>query len=436
ENNNSPDKPIHQLVEDQVKKTPHNVAVVYEDQELTYQQLNENANQLAHYLKKLGVKPDTPVAIAIENSLEMLISLFAILKAGGAYVPLDPTHPQERLHFMLQDTNVPILLTQHSLKKMFQDYKGTIVFLDHEKSLFQQESKKNLCSHISSHNLAYVIYTSGSTGTPKGVMISHENLANYISYSQSTYCLSNGPSLFHSSIAFDLSITSLFLPFMVGNSIHILPQRFQIDSLGEIINTPNSHFGFLKVTPTHLKVLKGHVNSGLQHKQKICLVVGGENLLKDDVKGWLESVPRISIFNEYGPTEATVGSCVFKLEDHTILYSNSIPIGKPIFNTQVYILDEHLNPVPIGVRGEIYIGGQGLARGYLNRPDLTADKFIPNPFIQKGSKRNESLRLYRTGDLARYRDNSHIEFLGRSDDQVKIRGFRIECGEIESILNS
>ncbi|MBL8675936.1 MAG: amino acid adenylation domain-containing protein, partial [Alphaproteobacteria bacterium] len=480
------DKTIHQLFEEQVKKTPHNVAVVYEGQEFTYQELNERANQLAQYLRSLGVGPDTLVAIAVERSLEMIIDLLGILKAGGAYVPLDPSYPQNRLQFMLDDTQAPVLLTQSSLKDKFKSYIGkklnlhldsetkTLLIEDPSSNTVDSQTQvwtslstyslKNLHSLSSSHNLAYVIYTSGSTGNPKGVMVEHKNFFHYISYAGEAYPLSNEPTLFHSSPAFDMSITSLFLPLIKGNSIDILPDRSRVDALADTLKTQYK-FSFIKLTPTHLKALRSQLSPEHLQNQKGTLIIGGENLLKDDMEFWLESAPGTSLFNEYGPTEATVGCCVLKVGDYDALPSGSIPIGRPISNTQIYILDPYLNPVPVGVSGEIYIGGVGLTRGYLNRPELTAERFIPNPFannnieaenynlagvIQKkasglnktistyipaiGSIRSSNLRLYRTGDLARYLPDGNIEFLGRIDDQVKIRGFRIELGEIESVL--
>ena len=452
------DKTIHQLFEEQVKQNPDSIAVVYENEELTYQQLNERANQLAHHLRALGVKPDTLVAIAVQRSLEMIIGLLGILKAGGAYVPLDPSYPEERLRFMLEDTNAPILITQNHLNETFRDYSGTTLNFDlrtenkelliEERSLNADnsqtqrwirpsvESFENLECLTTSHNLAYVIYTSGSTGRPKGVMIGHRNLIHYVNHAQRSYSLSNGPTLFHSSPAFDMSITSIFLPLVTGNSIIILPEDSHGNALADILKTQNN-FSFIKLTPSHLKTLKSQLSPESIHEQRTTLIVGGENLLKKDIEFWLEEVPNTPLYNEYGPTETTVGCCVFKLKKYHALSSQSVPIGRPISNTQIYILDTHLHPVPVGVRGEIYIGGAGLARGYLNRPDLTADRFIPNPFVNDEDACNgKTLRLYRTGDLARYLPDGNIEFLGRIDEQVKIRGFRIELGEIESTLQT
>ena len=429
------DKILHELFEEQVKKTPHNIALVYEDEELTYQELNERANQLAYYLRDHGVGPDTLVAIALERSLEMMIGLLGILKAGGAYVPLDPTYPQERLRFMLEDTQAPVVLTTSIIADELPSTGNQLICLDEEAVRLERQPKSNPIPLASPHHLAYVIYTSGSTGKPKGVMIKQSNLTHYLNYSLKNYTISQGEALFHSSAAFDMSITSIFLPLITGQMIRILPDHAKVDDLSNFL-TNNNTFGFIKLTPAHLKALKGNLELIPFKQQKKVLVIGGENLLKEDIDFWLTASPTSSIFNEYGPTETTVGCCVFSLEDVSNSYS-SVSIGKPIFNTQMYILDSHLNAVPVGISGEIYIGGVGLARGYLNRPDLTADRFIPNPFItDKDAQNHENLRLYRTGDLARYLPDGNIEFLGRIDEQVKIRGFRIELGEIEATLTS
>ncbi len=433
----SENKTIHKLFEDQVNRTPDKIAVVYENQEFSYKQLNEKANQLAHYLRNLGVEPDTLVVIAIERSLEMIIGILGILKAGGAYVPIDPNNPQERLQFMLADSNAPIIITDmESIDKLPTTF-ARLICLDEEWEKINTLSSSNLPSLTHPHNLAYVIYTSGSTGKPKGVLIDQGNLLHYINHAKATYPLfHDGITLLHSSIAFDMSITSLFLPLVIGNTLHIASTKVQGDSLEEI-NNKLSQLSTIKLTPTHLAALKQTLSSYVMDKQQKCIIIGGENLLKEDLSPWLNNqiFASSSLFNEYGPTEATVGCCVYEiseLENNSLV---SVPIGRPISNTQIYILDRNLMPVPIGVFGEIYIGGDGLARGYLNKPHLTAERFVPNPFAnEENVKKGASLRLYRTGDLACYLPDGNIEFLGRIDDQVKIRGFRVELGEIESAL--
>jgi len=431
-------KTIHQLFEEQVEKSPDDVAVVYEDQELTYEELNKKANQLAHYLRSLGVGPDTLVVIAVERSLEMIIGFLGVLKAGGAYVPIDPDYPQERLQFMLEDTNALIILTDTKVIDKLPTTFARLICLDEEWETISALPSSNLLSLTLPHHLAYVIYTSGSTGKPKGVLIDQGNLLHYINHSKTTYPLSQaGRTLLHSSVAFDMSITSIFLPLVSGNIVQVASSQTQIDSLEEI-NKEFSQLSFIKLTPTHLGALKETLTSHLMDNRERCFIVGGENLLKEDLSPWLNNqcFSSSSFFNEYGPTEATVGCCVFKINGLESISQLSIPIGRPISNTQIYILDSNQNPVPIGVSGEIYIGGAGLARGYLNRPDLTAEKFIPNPFAnEEDIKENKGLRLYRTGDLARYLPDGNIGFLGRIDDQVKIRGFRIELGEIGATLS-
>jgi amino acid adenylation domain-containing protein len=362
------------------------------------------------------------------------VSILAVLKAGGAYVPFEPSHPKARLHFIIEDTKANIILTQSKLERKFRDYIGTKLHsIEDASEIISEMPRGNIAFHNAHHSLAYVIYTSGSTGNPKGVMIDHKNLSHYINYAKSAYAMPKGQVVLHSSVAFDMSITSIFLPLVQGNSICILPQDSQADYLGEILKKNNA-LSFIKMTPSHLKILKSQLTTKSINKQRSGLIIGGENLLMEDIGPWLDISPQISIFNEYGPTEATVGCCVFKITQSFKPSSSSVSIGHPIANTQIYILDKFLNPVPVGVIGELYIGGDGLSRGYLNRPDLTAEKFIPNPFIDETPTSCE--RLYRTGDFARYLPNGNIEFLGRIDDQVKIRGYRIELGEIESILSA
>jgi amino acid adenylation domain-containing protein len=414
------------LFESQVLKTPDGIALVYEGIEVSYDSLNERSNRLAHYLRGLGVGCDTLVGLCVDRSIEMVVGILGIMKAGGAYVPLDPTYPEERIQFILTDTACPIILTTEAIADKLPATSGLLICLDTEERVIAQASEANLDLPRDPQSLAYVIYTSGSTGKPKGVMISHENLAHYVAYCKEKYPYRCGAGFFHSSFSFDMSITSIFLPLVTGNPVFILPYDANLDLFVNIIQEYDG-FGFIKVTPTHLKALKDRSI----RSEYMTLVLGGEALLSDDLKFIAES-PGINIINEYGPTEATVGCCVFEVRADILPSFDSIPIGRPIWNTHLYILDGGLNPVPVGIGGELYIGGVGLARGYLNRPDLTADRFIPNPFYREGS--SSSFRLYRTGDLARYRSDGVIEFSGRIDDQVKIRGFRIELGEIESTL--
>ncbi|MEP6486691.1 amino acid adenylation domain-containing protein [Microcoleus vaginatus GB2-A3] len=422
------DKCIHHLFEAQVERTPDAVAVVYEDKQLTYRELNARANQLAHYLQKLGVGPEVLVAIFVERSLEMMVGLLGILKAGGAYVPLDPAYPKERLAFMLSDSQVSVLLTQEKLLTGLPEQGALAICLDTGWGLISQESEENLNSGVNAANLAYIIYTSGSTGKPKGTMIVHQGLVNYLSWCIKTYAVADGVgSPVHSSIGFDATITSLFSPLLVGQRVVFLPEKQEIEALSAVLCS-QSNFSLVKITPAHLALLSELLPSQQAAGQTRALIIGGEALSKKSISFWQTHAPETRLINEYGPTETVVGCCIYEVPAQTTL-SGLVPIGRPIANTQLYILDRSLQPVPIGVAGELHIGGDGLARGYLNRTELTTQKFIPNPFSDE-----PGARLYKTGDLARYLPDGNIEFLGRIDNQVKIRGFRIELGEIEAVL--
>ncbi|WP_414542080.1 amino acid adenylation domain-containing protein [Nostoc sp. CCY0012] len=422
-------KCIHHLFEEQVNRTPDNIAVVCENQQLTYSEVNNRANQLAHYLQQLGVKPEVPVGICVERSLEMVIGLLGILKAGGAYLPIEPTHPQERLAFIIKDAQTPVLLTQQHLAAnlAFTD-ETQVICLDTDWETITQQPTDNPVREIKTLNLAYIIYTSGSTGQPKGTLIHHQGLVNYLSWCTQAYNVDQGTgTIVHSPLGFDLTITSLFSPLLVGNQVEILSQDQGIETLG---NALRSHFdlSLVKITPAHLKLLSQMLSPQEAAGRTRAFIIGGENLLTEDIAFWREFAPETMLVNEYGPTETVVGCCIYQVPIEGNL-STSVAIGNPIANTQLYVLDQHYQPVPIGVVGELHIGGLGLARGYLNQPELTAQKFIPNSFSDQPGE-----RLYKTGDLARYRPDGVLECLGRIDDQVKIRGFRIELGEIEATI--
>lgn len=419
---------IHQLFEAQVERTPDALALVFENQQLTYCHLNARANQLAHYLKKLGIGPEVLVGIYMERSVEMLIGLLGILKAGGAYVPLDPAYPKERLTFMLEDTQAQVVLTQEKLRKSLPELETEIVSLDSDWQVIAQESEENLYSEVKAENLAYVMYTSGSTGKPKGTMITHRGLVNYLCWCIQTYAVADGDGApVQSSMSFDATITSLFSPLLVGKSVILLPEKQELDELAIILRS-RRNLSLVKLTPAHLDVLNQLLSGEEIAGRTNVLIIGGEALSGKSLAFWRTHAPGTRLINEYGPTETVVGCCVYEVSAETSL-ERTIPIGRPIANTQLYILDQALQPVPIGVPGELYIGGTGLARGYLRRPELTAEKFIPHPF-----SREPGARLYKTGDIARYLPDGNIEFLGRLDQQVKIRGFRIELGEIEAVL--
>ncbi|MFN6563899.1 MAG: non-ribosomal peptide synthase/polyketide synthase [Nostoc sp. ChiSLP01] len=416
------DKCIHQLFEEQSLSTPDAVAVVFGNEKLTYHELNSRANQLAHYLQSLGVKADVLVGLCVERSLLMAIGLLAILKAGGAYVPLDSEYPSDRLSYMLQDTQVPILLTQQHLVDKLPPTSANIVFID-DIWLQIDENNQNLTSGVTASHLANVIYTSGSTGKPKGVMVEHRGLYNLaLAQIQAFGVNSSSRVLQFASFSFDACISEILMSLGSGATLYLAAKDAIMPGTPLVESLRNYGITHVTLPPSALAVLPNEEFPNLQ-----TIIVAGEACSSELVKLW--SVGR-NFFNAYGPTEASVCATIAKCNGE----DEKISIGRPIANAQVYILDKHLQPVPIGVPGELHIGGVGLARGYLNRPELTQEKFIPHPFQRgKGTIQNSAL-LYKTGDLTRYLPDGNIEYLGRIDNQVKIRGFRIELGEIEDIL--
>jgi amino acid adenylation domain-containing protein/non-ribosomal peptide synthase protein (TIGR01720 family) len=426
-----PELCVHQRFESQAEQVPEAIAARYKTQELTFAELNKRANRLAHYLRGRGVGPNVLVGICAERSLEMLIGMLAVLKAGGAYVPMDASYPGERLSFMLKDTRARVLLTQEKLRSRFTISNTEIVCLDgefHQWLHSQKLPEDNPAGGASLDSLAYVIYTSGSTGHPKGILIPHRGLANYLAWCTSAYNVEAGKGApVHTSISFDLTITALFAPLVAGRPVDLLPEGPGIESLCAALGH-GRNYSLVKITPLHLQLLRHEISRAQAAGLTRTFVIGGENLLADDLSFWREAAPETVLVNEYGPTETVVGCCVYRqpIRGRT---TGSVPIGRPIANTVLYVLDRNLEPVPIGVPGELFVGGLGLAWGYLNRPELTAEKFIPNPFAtQPGA------RLYRTGDLVRHLPDGNLEYLGRIDHQVKIRGYRIELGEIETVL--
>lgn len=419
-------KCAHELFEAQVRRTPEAVAVVFQDVQLTYGQLNARANQLAYQLRRFGVGPDSLVGICVERSPEMVVGLLAILKAGGAYVPLDPSYPSERLAFMLKDANVFVLLTQSSLIDRLPPHNGPRLCLDSDWDLIEKAPAENLSSGVTPENLAYIIYTSGSTGKPKGAMIRHRGLVNYLSWCTDAYAVAGGCGApVHSSISFDLTVTSLFAPLMVGRSVFLLTDG--IEALAKAL-LERDNYSLVKITPAHLRALAELMPPSEISRRVRFLIIGGEALHFDGLSFWRQHAPETRLINEYGPTETVVGCCVYEIGAGDAL-SGPVPIGRPIANTQLYVLDETLQPVPAGQSGELYIGGDGVGSGYLNREALTEERFILDPFSEM-----ERARLYRTGDLARFLPDGNLEYLGRVDDQIKIKGFRIELGEIETVL--
>lgn len=424
-----PDVCLHHLFEQCAARAPHSIAVMFKDQRLTYADLDDRANQLARYLMTLGVASEVLVVVRLERSLELLIGLLGILKAGGAYLPVDPLYPAEGLACLLEETQAPIVLTQQRLRQDLPQSRAQVVCLDTEWTTISREFTAAPVSQSRPDNIAYVIYTSGSTGKPKGVMVSHRGLMNYLQWCVDAYAVADGQgALVQSSIGFDFTITSLFTPLLVGRTVHLLPEDIGVEGLTTALSSGNQ-YGLVKVTPSHLDILRQQqYNPRIANAAKM-LIVGGEALRGDSLSSWRVDSPSIRIVNEYGPTETVVGCCTYEVSA-SIPTEGNIPIGRPIANTQVYVLDRHLQPVAIGGVGELYIGGRGLARGYLHRPSLTAERFVPHPF-----GRETGTRLYQTGDMTRFLSNGILDFIGRNDRQIKLRGYRIELGEIELVLS-
>jgi amino acid adenylation domain-containing protein len=419
---------IHELFEDQVEKTPGSVAVAYEDQQLTYRELNERSNRLARYLRKLGIGPDMVVGICMERSLEMVIGLLGILKAGGAYLPLDGNYPEERLRFMLKDTGASVLLSQMAWAPKFGGGKVKVICLENHWEMIEGERPDNLLNQASAENVAYVMYTSGSTGQPKGIGIVHQGVvrlvrsADYVSLGGEESLLQIAP------ISFDASTFEIWGALLNGARLRVASQRAvlaleecQRQGLGWEISTM-----FLTTALFNQMVKeRSGIFSGMRN-----LLFGGEAVDARWVREALAEQSPERLLHVYGPTETTTFASWYHVQSSASIRDN-VPIGRPIANTRIYILDKQFRPVPVGVTGEITIGGDGLARGYWKRPDLTAEKFVPDPFALAPGQ-----RLYRTGDLGRHLADGNIEFIGRRDHQVKLRGHRIELGEVENALNS
>ena len=427
QNNYPQNKCIQELFEQQVEQTPEAIAVVLAEEQLTYQELNRKANQLASYLRDLGVEPDTLVGICLERSLDLVIGLLGILKAGGAYLPLDPSYPPERLAFMIEDSQCRVLLSNSEQQTNLPTHQTKVVCIDTDWSTIAQYSKENPDSGVTPDNLAYTIYTSGSTGKPKGVQIGHRALVNFLtSMSQAPGLSQEDILLAVTTISFDIAGLELYLPLLVGARVVLVTREVASDPTRLINVLEESGATVMQATPATWRML---LAVGWQGSSTLKILCGGEPMSKDLAAQLLERSS--SVWNMYGPTETTVWSTIHRVESG----NSPIPIGRPIANTQIYLVapeqqeKEQLQLVPVGEPGELLIGGVGLARGYLNRPELNEEKFIPDPFSSE-----PGARLYRTGDLARYLPDGTIECLGRIDHQVKIRGFRIELGEIESTL--
>jgi amino acid adenylation domain-containing protein len=419
---------IHQIFEEMVERNPDAIALCFRDRQMTYRELNEKANQLAHRLRKLGVGPEVMVTTLLERSLELFVGLLGILKAGGAFVPLDPIYPAERLAFMATDTKAPVMLAQeHLLQKLTPRTwcEATVVRLDAGLSEISSENSDNLANLTMASNLAYVMYTSGSTGLPKGVMVNHRAVVRLVKNTNYAELSEQEVFLQFSPISFDASTLEIWAPLLNGGRLAIMPPETQsLDELGAAIRKHGVNSMWLTAGLFNLMVEQRL--SDLQPLRQ--LLVGGDALSPVHVRKAVEGLPACRLINGYGPTEGTTFTCC-----HTITTADtqgaSIPIGRPIANTQVYLLDSNHRVTPIGEPGELCVAGDGLARGYLNQPELTAQKFVAHPFSNQSGA-----RVYKTGDMARYRSDGVIEFLGRADSQVKISGYRIELAEIETNL--
>jgi amino acid adenylation domain-containing protein len=428
-NNTQSDYPqyqsIHQMFEQQVERTPDAVAVVFENEQLTYQQLNGRANQLAHYLQKLGVEPEVLIGICVERSVEMVVGLLGVLKAGGAYLPIDSMYPEERVAFMLQDAQTRVLLTQERLLGILPEYQGHTICLDADWETISQDSEENPSSNVAIDNLAYVIYTSGSTGKPKGVMLPHRAICNHMLWMQADFPLTETDKVLQKTpFSFDASVWEFYAPLLVGAQLVIARPGGHQDSDYLIQVIVEQQITTLQIVPTLLQML---LESDIENCKSLKNVFCGGEALTAELQERFFTHLNASLHNLYGPTETCIDATFWTCKRG--MNKQIVPIGRPIANTQIYILDTQVQLVPTGVIGELHIGGAGLARGYLNRPELTAERFIPNHFSNE-----MGARMYKTRDLARFLPDGTIEYLSRIDRQIKIRGFRIELGEIEASL--
>ncbi len=411
---------LHLLFEEEVQRVPDAIALVFEESQLSYAALNQHANQLAHYLRAQGVGPDVLVGLYVERSLEMIVGLLGILKAGGAYVPLDPTYPTDRLNFMLQDTHVPLVLTSQKLRSQLPAEQMSLICLDSDWRVIAQQPTTNPLHITQPQHLAYVIYTSGSTGKPKGVLVPHQSVCAILTASIQACAIGQQERIAQcASFNFDASVLEIFLALLSGSTLGLLSAEIIASGVALTSLMQYQAITALCVTPSHLEILSAAELPDLQ-----TLLIGGETCPAQTLARWATGRRFLTV---YGPTEASIQATWLQ---RTAPYLPGSPIGQPLANVQIYLLDAYLQPVPIGVPGALYIGGVGVVRGYLHRPDLTAERFIPDPFSATPGQ-----RLYATGDLARYGVDGTIEFLGRQDGQVKLRGHRIELGEIEGVLS-
>jgi amino acid adenylation domain-containing protein len=418
---------IHQLFEAQARRTPDAPAVVFAGESLSFAEVDARSNRLARHLVRLGVGPEVRVGICMERAPELVVAVLGVMKAGGAWVPADPAHPAERIAHVMRDGGVRVLLTQARLGERVPADEGTpVVFVDDGWASIAAESAEPVESGVGSENLAYVIYTSGSTGQPKGVAMHHRGVVNYLQWGIGHYGADRGGgSPVFTSLAVDLTITNL-LPLFAGRPVHLLPEESPVEALAEAIRG-RSGFGVIKITPVHLGLLNAMLDPAELAAAAHTLVIGADFLSAEPTVRWQEHAPGVRLMNEYGPTETVVGCSAYTLPPG-MHRAGAVPVGGPIRNLRFYVLDARMRPVPVGLPGELYIGGAGVARGYLGRPGLTAETFVPEPFAGGGA------RMYRSGDRARWLDGGSLEVLGRTDAQVKVRGYRVEPGEVDAAL--
>jgi amino acid adenylation domain-containing protein len=424
------EKCLHEGFEAQVEKTPDAIAVVFEQEQLSYGELNRRANQLAHYLTRLGVGPETLVGLCLERSVDLIVAVLGVLKAGGGYFPLDPASPRQRLSFMLADSLAPVVLTQERLRSRLPEYAGTIVSLDSEWPAIACEPEENFESGVRVENVAYVIYTSGSTGQPKGVAVEQRQILNYIHAISERVKFESGASYaMVQPLTVDAAQTVLFPPLYAGGTVHLISPERATDAVAM-----SEYFGAhaidcLKIAPSHLEALH-QTGQGKRLMPRRSLVLGGESPRREWIEELRGSAPGCEIVNHYGPTETTVAMLTYGVNGSSAPFATGVmPLGRPLANTRAYVLDNELQPVPVGVIGELFIGGECVTRGYLGQPEKTAQQFIPDPFSAE-----PGARLYLTGDLVRYEAGGNLIFIGRKDEQLKIRGYRVEPAEIEAAL--
>src|SRR5581483_4078832 len=415
---------VHQLFEEQAARRGDCVAVAFDDQKLSYAELNRRANQLARYLRERGVGPDVLVGLCVERSLDMVVGLLGILKAGGAYVPLDPAYPKDRIAYIMEDASAPVLITQQSLLPGLPEQQAEVVLIDADWSSVASRSGDDLECISQPPNLAYVIYTSGSTGKPKGVQLEHRSVVNFLCTMRDEPGITeNDVVAAVTTLCFDIAGLEIYLPLVTGARVVVISREEASDGKKLEARMLQAGITLMQATPATWRLL---LEVGWSGNKQLKILCGGEAFPRELADKLL---PRCgSLWNMYGPTETTIWSAVYEVSNGG---QGTVPIGHPIANTQFYIVDDAMNQVPVGQEGQLLIGGDGLARGYQNRPDLTQDKFVPDPF-----RSEPGARVYKTGDLARYLPDGTISFLGRIDHQVKIRGYRIELGEIETVLAS